>query len=91
MRLDDYLARPDSLSIGDLAAALGCDAAQIRQWKATAKMKRMPGAAYCVAIERATKGAVKRSDLRPDWKAIWPELVPAKRRAHEPSLATSRS
>jgi len=30
----------------------------------------------CVAIERATKGAVTRRDLRPnDWLQIWPELA----------------
>lgn len=30
----------------------------------------------CVEIERATEGAVRRWDLRPDdWGAIWPELV----------------
>lgn len=29
----------------------------------------------CVAIERATGGAVMRWDLRPkDWRDIWPEL-----------------
>lgn len=31
---------------------------------------------YCAAIERATNGAVRRWDLRPDdWHLIWPELV----------------
>lgn len=30
----------------------------------------------CVAIERATAGAVMRWDLRPhDWRDIWPELA----------------
>jgi len=30
----------------------------------------------CVAIERATAGAVTRRDLRPDdWAAVWPELA----------------
>lgn len=30
----------------------------------------------CVAIERATNGAVTRKDLRPnDWHLIWPELA----------------
>lgn len=76
MRLDDYLALP-GVSIVDLAAALGCHPAQIRQWKATAKTKRMPGPAYCVALERVTGGLVKRSDLRPDWRDIWPELAEA--------------
>lgn len=31
---------------------------------------------HCVAIERATAGAVTRRDLRPnDWHLIWPELA----------------
>ncbi len=42
--------------------------------------KRRPVAAdRCVAIERATDGAVTRRDLRPDdWQDIWPELVQPK-------------
>lgn len=32
----------------------------------------------CVDIERATAGAVRRWDLRPDdWHRIWPELIGA--------------
>lgn len=31
--------------------------------------------ARCVAIEKATDGAVTRKELRADWKAIWPELA----------------
>jgi DNA-binding transcriptional regulator YdaS (Cro superfamily) len=35
-----------------------------------------------VDIERATKGAVTRKDLRPeDWQFIWPELKQERRRA----------
>lgn len=37
---------------------------------------KTPGEKLCVAIERATGGAVTRRDLRPDdWREIWPELV----------------
>ncbi len=32
------------------------------------------GPALCVQIERATKGEIRRSDLRSDWPLIWPEL-----------------
>ena len=33
------------------------------------------GADQCLAIERATNGAVTRQELRPnDWHLIWPEL-----------------
>jgi DNA-binding transcriptional regulator YdaS (Cro superfamily) len=31
--------------------------------------------ARCVAIEKATDGAVTRKDLRSDWREIWPELA----------------
>jgi DNA-binding transcriptional regulator YdaS (Cro superfamily) len=73
MGLDDYIKQDGALNA--LAAALGCHPAQIRQWKSTAKTKRMPGAAYCVSIEKHTAGAVTRQELRPDWQAIWPELT----------------
>ena len=32
------------------------------------------GPALCVSIERASGGQVRRTDLRDDWAAIWPEL-----------------
>lgn len=76
MTLDDYLGREGSLSIADLALAIKCDPAQVRQWKATAAKERRPGAAYCSAIEAATDKKVRRWDLRPDdWHQIWPELI----------------
>lgn len=76
MTLDDYLNSEGSLSVADLAAAIRCAPAQIRQWKATAKGDRLPGAAYCSAIEQATERRVCRWDLRPDdWHRIWPELI----------------
>ncbi|WP_222846712.1 transcriptional regulator [Chitinolyticbacter meiyuanensis] len=37
---------------------------------------RMPGSILCVDIERASGGAVRRRDLRPDdWLRRWPELA----------------
>lgn len=37
--------------------------------------RKTASAALCVAIERATAGAVARKRLRPDdWHLIWPEL-----------------
>lgn len=45
----------------------------ISNWRARCTV---PSASYCVAIERATGGAVTRRDLRPDdWQSIWPELA----------------
>lgn len=55
-----------------LAAVLGVSKGAVSQWKD--EDRRVP-AAHCVAIERETKGAVTRRDLRPDdWQSIWPEL-----------------
>ena len=76
--LNEYMSKEGALTNRELADAIKCDAAQIRQWRALGpdgEPERRPGAAYCVAIERATLGAVRRADLRPDWAAIWPELA----------------
>ncbi|GAA0493556.1 helix-turn-helix domain-containing protein [Pigmentiphaga daeguensis] len=55
-----------------LARRLGVSAVTVNQWL---KHERPVPAARCVAIERATNGAVTRQELRPhDWAEIWPEL-----------------
>lgn len=81
MNLSTYLEQPDAMSVGELASAIGCASAQIRQWVAAEKSAdagRRPGAAYCSAIQAATDRAVMRWDLRPeDWHRIWPEMVGA--------------
>lgn len=76
MKLDEYLNRPGALSVAELRMAAGVKSdAQIRQWR-YGYADRIPGPEYCVAIERATGGAVRRWDLRPeDWHRIWPELI----------------
>ena len=78
MRLDDYIKSEGALTVAELRAAIGVKSdAQIRQWQ-HGYASRLPSPAYCVAIERATVGAVTRRDLRPDdWHLIWPELVEA--------------
>lgn len=84
MDLNEYLALPSALSVSalrarmvELGSTIKSDA-QIRQWR-TKFDGRMPDAANCVLIERATDGAVTRQCLRPhDWEAIWPELAEAK-------------
>ncbi|WP_082366665.1 transcriptional regulator [Paenacidovorax caeni] len=59
--------------VGKLAAALGVSPSVISNWRARGTT---PEAIHCVAIERATAGAVTRCDLRPDdWEKIWPELA----------------
>lgn len=59
--------------VGKLASVLGVSQPVISNWRARGTV---PDAIHCVAIERATGGAVTRRDLRPDdWRLIWPELV----------------
>lgn len=60
MDLSTYL---DSRSNKDLARAIGVSQVIISQWKTGAK--QVP-AGRCPAIERATNGAVRCEDLRPD-------------------------
>jgi DNA-binding transcriptional regulator YdaS (Cro superfamily) len=51
-----------------VARACGITSQAVSQWK------RVPPQ-HCIAIERATSGAIARSDLRPD---IWPEQESSK-------------
>lgn len=76
MNLDEYLSAADAPSASELAKLIGAPhVAQINQWR-NPGINRRPSPAYCVAIERATSGAVTRRDLRPDdWQDIWPELA----------------
>jgi len=79
MNLHSYFNSPGSLSVTALADRIGIkNPAQIRQWQ-HAYSDRLPNAENCVAIEKATKGVVRRWDLRPDdWHRIWPELIKSK-------------
>jgi DNA-binding transcriptional regulator YdaS (Cro superfamily) len=78
MTLDEYLSSSGAMSVSALRAAIGAKSdAQIRQWR-HGYADRLPSPANCVAIEAATKKAVMRWDLRPDWQGIWPELKRAK-------------
>lgn len=55
-----------------LALALGVTKAAVWQWKADGRQVPIE---HCLAIERATNGAVTRQDLRPtDYWQIWPDL-----------------
>lgn len=56
-----------------LAQDVGVRPAFVSQWlSGTRPIPPM----RCIAIERATGGAVTRKDLRPDdWAQIWPELA----------------
>lgn len=75
MDLNSYLSRPGAPSATGLARTLGLNPDQVRQWRHRHN-GRQPAPENCVAIERATEGAVTRRDLRPDdWHLIWPELI----------------
>lgn len=57
-----------------MAVALGVSGSLVTQWAGGKPVS----AERCVPIERATAGAVRRWDLRPDdWHRIWPELIGA--------------
>lgn len=71
--------------VGKLAASIGVGQPVVSNWRARGTT---PDAANCVAIERATKGAVTRRDLRPDdWHLIWPELADEKQEAKDGEAA----
>jgi len=76
MNLSEYFSRDDALTVSGLRKAIGAKSdLQIRQWL-HGYAGRIPGPAYCVAIERATGGLVTRLELRPhDGHLIWPEFA----------------
>lgn len=80
MKLHEYLKKPDSLTVAQLAERIGAKSdAQVRQWQHEYAGRR-PDSIYATAIERATSGAVTRQDLRPDdYWLIWPDLPAPKR------------
>ena len=71
MNLSDFVSAHGTQT--DLAREIGAPAQLVWQW---ARGVRPVPIGRCVAIERATLGAVTRKDLRPDdWQDIWPELA----------------
>lgn len=72
MDLSNYLASR-KVTQASFAERLGVSQGLIYQWLTG---RRPISIDKCVLIERATKGEVKRQDLRPnDWQLIWPELA----------------
>ena len=70
MRLCDFLSERSRGR--NLARKINVSEVMISLW---GNGKRPVPVRHCVAIERATGGAVTRKDLRPhDWQDIWPEL-----------------
>ena len=73
MLLKNHLSTAGRGSASLLGREIGVSPVLISQW---ANGDRPVPVERCVAIERATKGAVTRCDLRPnDWLQIWPELA----------------
>lgn len=73
MDIKAYLANEPRGAAADLARAVGVHPVTVSQW---ANGIKAVSAERCVPIERATAGAVRRWDLRPDdWHRIWPELI----------------
>lgn len=63
-------------SLTEFAAELGVSIQSVVNWRS-----RGVPLDQCAAVEKASKGAVRRWDLRPnDWQRIWPELVKVKAR-----------
>jgi DNA-binding transcriptional regulator YdaS (Cro superfamily) len=72
MKFSEWVSGQRGRSLA-VAQAVGVTPPVVSDW-ATGK-KGIP-VERCVAIERATAGAVTRKDLRPDdWQDIWPELA----------------
>jgi len=83
MKLHDYFQQ-GNVRKSDLARAIGAHPVTMSQW--AAESRRVP-AEHCPAIERATGGAVRCEDLRPDvdWTFLrntTPEPPPAPSRPH---------
>jgi hypothetical protein len=80
MDLNSYLKRPGAPTVAEFRALLAAygwivnSDAQIRQLQ-HGYQGRLPATETCVVIEKATKKAVMRWDLRPDWFKHWPELI----------------
>ncbi|MGC5885710.1 transcriptional regulator [Ralstonia pseudosolanacearum] len=75
MTLINYLRSRPRGTLRWLAEVIGVNQSDVSNW-ATGRRPVPP--IRCVAIERATEGAVTRPELRPDdWHLIWPELAHA--------------
>lgn len=86
MKLSEYVdAAPGRQT--SLARQVGCQPQLVWQW---AREVRPVPLERCVAVERATEGAVRRWDLRPiDWHLIWPELIGAEGAPQVPAAAAA--
>ena len=72
MNLHAYLKSADRGEASRLARDVAISPTMISQYAAGAKT---PAPHTAASIERATRCAVMRWDLRDDWREIWPELA----------------
>lgn len=76
--MDKLLAYLNSLSKDNQAAFAEQCGTSVGYLRKAISKGQLLGAALCVAIEKASSGAVTRKDLHPeDWTHIWPELFDA--------------
>lgn len=72
MNFKDWVTQKRGRSVA-VALALGIRPPTVSDW---VRGNNVIPVDRCVAIERATDGAVTRKDLRPsDWQDHWPELA----------------
>lgn len=78
MDIRSYLDKAPRGTAAAIAKAVGVSPVMVTQW--AAGLKAVP-AERCMAIERATAGAVTRRDLRPDdAHLIWPDVAAPKKK-----------
>lgn len=88
MKLSEYLKKSERGSGMSLAVAIGVSKSRLSQIADDSSSLKP---AMCVAIWRATGGAVARWDLRPaDWHKIWPELIGIEGAPPVPESATAQ-
>lgn len=71
-KLISYLNGLGKPERADFAARCGTSEGYMRKARSTNQKFRCE---LCVRIERESKGAVTRRDLREDWADVWPELA----------------
>jgi DNA-binding transcriptional regulator YdaS (Cro superfamily) len=77
MTLSEFFSAGGLGSVSKLAKHLGAHIPDVSRW--ASGIRPVP-IRHCMAIEKFTKGAVTRKELRPnDWQLIWPDLAKTRR------------
>lgn len=83
MQLRTYLNSAPRGTAAAIAKAVDVSPVMVTQW---ANGVKLVPTERCLAIERATAGAVTRADLRPaDYWLIWPDLKAPKKAKRQPA------